>query len=85
MRTRTLLVLAACLATTAVMARDQPRRLVTVAADKAWLDSNECSVRDNVIVPEVGILSDQCALEQNLKERLRNGSIDFGPAPDRKI
>lgn len=86
MRKQTL-VLGACaaLAITAVAAIAGNPRWKIVAADQAWLWSDECSLSNTVEIPGVGFATDQCALEADLKRRLREGPIDAGPATEPKL
>lgn len=75
---KTLAVLGLCALASIAVAAGQPR-WKTVAADQNWLRSDGCSVSNTVEIPEVGMANDQCALEADLKKRLREGPIDFGP------
>lgn len=85
MKATSLLVLGAAFAVTAALAGDQPRTMLVGSHD--WLQSDKCSVADTVKVPdELGFdIFDQCALERHMKEQLRKGPIDLGPAPARGI
>lgn len=69
---------------TVAVAADQPR-WKTVAADLNWLWSKECSILNTIEIPGVGVADDQCAPEAELKRRLREESIDFGPGPSPEI
>ncbi|MBL8158004.1 hypothetical protein JNK62_00510 [bacterium] len=85
MKATSLLVLGAALVATAALAGDQPRTMLVGSHD--WLQSDTCSVADTVTVPdEFGFeITDQCALERHMKEQLRKGPVDLGPAPARGI
>lgn len=87
MRNKTLVLsLTAALVITAAAAVAGNSRWKTVAADQAWLWSDECSVPNTVEIAGVGIADDQCAVEAALKKRLREeGSIDAGPATEPKL
>lgn len=76
----TLIVLGAIAST---LSGDQTRTMMVGSHD--WQKSDTCSVADTVTVPdELGFdITDQCALEHHMKERLRKGPIDLGPAPAR--
>lgn len=86
MRKKTLVLgIGAALVITAAAAVAGNPRWKTVAADQVWLWNDECSVPNTVEIPGVGMADDQCALEADLKKRLREGPIDAGPVTEPRL
>ncbi len=68
--------IAALLAITLMVPALDSDRLQIRAADLVWLQSDRCTPELAAVDPD-GM---QCALERALKEQLRQGPIDVGPA-----